>query len=108
MAKKSNVPKDWTKEFIKYRIREDFGSMTAMAHCYGLNPSTIRRALSVPYPLVDRVIAKALGEHPATIWPSRYNHAVLASNPRLWRRWINVAESTTASIGNSVSSDGSI
>ena len=94
MAKKPNPPKDWTKEYIKYRICEMFGSMTAMAHCYGLHPSVIRRALRVPYPKVDRVIAKALREHPSTIWPSRYSHDVPAGNPRLWRRWINVKINT--------------
>lgn len=94
MAKKTTAPKDWTKEFIKYRISEMFGSMTDMAHCYGLHPSVIRRALRVPYPKVDRVIAKALGEHPADIWPSRYNRHECASNPRLWRRWICVKTST--------------
>ena len=94
MAKKTTAPKDWTKEYIKYRIRELFGSMTDMAHCYGLHPSVIRRALRVPYPKVDRVIAKALGEHPSTIWPSRYSRDVPAGNPRLWRRWINVKINT--------------
>ncbi len=94
MAKKSTAPKDWTKEYIKYRIRELFGSMTDMAHCYGLHPSVIRRALRVPYPKVDRVIAKALGEEASTIWPSRYSRDVPAGNPRLWRRWINVKINT--------------
>lgn len=94
MAKKPTVPQDWTNEYIKYRLREMFGSMTAMAHCYGLHPSVIRRALRVPYPKVDRVIAMALREEPATIWPSRYNIEVPAGNPRLWRRWINVKINT--------------
>lgn len=105
MAKKTTVTKDWTKEFIKYRISEMFGTMTAMAHCYGLHPSVIRRALRVPYPKVDRVIAKALGVHPADIWPSRYNRDELASNPRLWRRWINVKITTDGASGN-VNSEG--
>lgn len=105
MAKKTTVTKDWTKEFIKYRICEMFGSMTDMAHCYGLHPSVIRRALRVPYPKVDRVIAKALGVHPADIWPSRYNRDELASNPRLWRRWINV-KVTTGDVTENVSSEG--
>lgn len=105
MAKKTTVTKDWTKEFIKYRISEMFGTMTAMAHCYGLHPSVIRRALRVPYPKVDRVIAKALGVHPADIWPSRYSRDELVSNPRLWRRWINVKVTTDDVTGN-VSSEG--
>lgn len=103
MTKKVPAVKDWTNEYIKYRLRELFGSMTDMAHCYGLHPSVIRRALRVPYPKVDRVIAKALGEHPATIWPSRYKHDVLENSPRLWRRWINV-EIITNETNNAVDS----
>ena len=89
MAKKTTAAKDWTPAYIKYRIQELFGSMTDMAHCYWLSLPMVRQAIHMPYPKVDRVIAKALNEHPATIWPSRYNHDLLASNPRLWRRWIN-------------------
>lgn len=94
MVKKPSAQQDWTKEYIKYRIRELFGSMTDMAHCYGLHPSVIRRALRVPYPKVDRVIARALRVEPSEIWPSRYAHEVTAGNPRLWRRWINVKPTT--------------
>ena len=94
MAKKTNGPKDWTKEYIKYRICEMFGSMSAMARCYGLHESVIPRALRVPYPKVDRIIAKGLGVHPADIWPSRYSRESCEGNPRLWRRWINVKINT--------------
>lgn len=94
MAKKSNAAKDWTKEYIKYRIREEFGSMTRMAHCYGVHPAIIRRALRVPYPKAERVIAKALAVHPTDIWPSRYKMDELTRNWRLWRRWINVKSTT--------------
>jgi Ner family transcriptional regulator len=96
MPKKPPAVKDWTNEFIKFRLRTTFGSMTAMAHCYGLHPSVIRRALRVPYPKVERVIAKALGVSAPDIWPSRYNRAELTKNPRLWRRWVNVKPSTDA------------
>jgi hypothetical protein len=50
--------------------------------------------LRVPYPKADQVIAKALRVHPADIWPSRYDRNELVSNPRLWRRWINVKGTT--------------
>ncbi len=60
-----------------------------------------QRTLGVPYPKVDRVIAMALREDPATIWPSRYHRDVPAGNPRLWRRWINV-KSTTDEDGETV------
>lgn len=107
MAKKTNGPKDWTKEYIKYRICEMFGSMSAMARCYGLHESVIPRAIRVPYPKVERIIAKGLGVTPETIWPSRYLREELHSNPRLWRRWINV-KINTAEDGESVDSMASI
>ena len=94
MAKKPPAKKDWTNEYIKYRIRSQFRSMTAMAGCYGLDPSVIRRTLQVPYPKVERVIAKALGTTPADIWPSRYDPELRRTNPRLWRRFSNVNCST--------------
>lgn len=95
MDKKPTAQKDWTRGYIKYQVSEKYGSLTDLAYCYGLSPMVIRRALSVAYPKVDRVIAKALGVHPATIWPSRYSREVLANNPRLWRRWVNVEPSAT-------------
>lgn len=104
MAKKSNAPKDWTREYIKFRIAEMFGSMSAMARCYGLHYSVIPRALRVPYPKVDRIIAKGLGVHPAEIWPSRYSRESCEGNPRLWRRWINV-KTTTDNPSDAVSSE---
>lgn len=96
MAKKTPAKKDWTSEYIKYRIRSQYRSMTALAGCYGLDPSVIRRTLQVPYPKVERVIAKALGTTPAVIWPSRYDPELLRTNPRLWRRFSNVDSSTSA------------
>lgn len=94
MTKKAADAKDWARAYIKYRIAERYGSMSALARLHGLHHSVVRRALRVPYPQVDRVIAEALGVSPDEIWPSRYNHATVASNPRLWRRWINVKPST--------------
>lgn len=94
MPRKRPAKQDWTNEFIKYRLRSQFGSMTAMAGCYGLDPSVIRRTLQVPYPKVERVIAAALGTTPAEIWPSRYDPELLRTNWRLWRRLSNLQSST--------------
>lgn len=96
MAKKPPAKKDWTPEYIKYRIRSKFASMSALAVLCGLHPTVIRRTLRVPYPKVERVIAEALGTTPADIWPSRYDPELLRTNWRLWRRLSNVNSSTAA------------
>ncbi|WP_300335570.1 helix-turn-helix domain-containing protein [Accumulibacter sp.] len=96
MAKKPAPKKDWTREYIKYRLRSEYGSMVAFAIQKGLNPDVIKRALHVPYPKVERVIASALGATPVEIWPSRYDPELLRSNWRLWRRLVNVQSSTAA------------
>jgi Ner family transcriptional regulator len=87
---------DWSREYIKYRIRAQYGSMVAMAGCYGLDPSVIKRALSVPYPKVERTIAIALGTTPEAIWPSRYDPELLRTNRRLWRRLGNLKSISAA------------
>jgi len=70
--------------------------MVAMAGCYGLDPSVIKRALSVPYPKVERTIAIALGTTPEAIWPSRYDPELLRTNRRLWRRLGNLKSISAA------------
>jgi Ner family transcriptional regulator len=89
MPKKPPIRTDWDREYIKYRIRSEYGSMVACAACFGVDPSVIKRALRVPYPKAERVIAVALATTPEQIWPSRYSPEVLA-NPRLWRRAANL------------------
>jgi Ner family transcriptional regulator len=99
MPKKQPIRTDWDREYIKYRLRSEYGSMVACAACFGVDPSIIKRALRVPYPRAERVIAVALQTTPETIWPSRYSPEVL-TNPRLWRRAANLQlnQSSTAEI----------
>jgi Ner family transcriptional regulator len=37
------------------------------------NPNSLTKALRTPYPLAEALIAEAIGERPAVIWPSRYD-----------------------------------
>ncbi len=97
MPRKPPAKKDWTSEYIKYCIRSQYGSMVALAHRSALDPSVIKRALRVPYPKVERVIAAALGKTPQDIWPSRYDPELLRTNHRLWRRLSNLQSSSAPS-----------
>lgn len=97
MPRKTARQADWTSEYIKYRIRAQYGSMVALARTHGMDPSVIKRALRVPYPKVEAVIAAALGSRPEDIWPSRYDAELLRTNHRLWRRLINLKSSTAGS-----------
>jgi lambda repressor-like predicted transcriptional regulator len=94
MPTKPPRKQDWTSEYIKYCIRSKYGSMVALAVTHGMDPSVIKRALRVPYPKVEAVIAAAIGSRPEVIWPSRYDPELLRTNHRLWRRVINLKHST--------------
>lgn len=102
MAKKP-AQRDWHREDIKAAIRKRFGSMSELARVRRVDVSVIRRALQVPYPKVERLIAEALGTTAPSIWPSRYSDVQL-SNPRHWRRLSNTNSSPSAPGGN-VNSD---
>jgi len=73
MAKKP-APQDWHKEDIKAALRKKGTNMNELARQHGYrNYSAIRQALQHSYPKVERIIAKAIGVPPETIWPTRYN-----------------------------------
>ncbi len=64
---------DWKKSTIKKAIEDAGWSFAQLSLANGLNRCTLPVALSKPYPNAERIIAKALGVAPETIWPSRYD-----------------------------------
>lgn len=64
---------DWHSEDIKAAVRKRGRTLTDLAREAGFSDGACRKALTVPWPAVERVIADFLGQAPAVIWPSRYD-----------------------------------
>lgn len=89
MAKKPRNKQGWEKEYIKYRIRQQYGSISALAKQSGVIPEYLSVTLNKPQPKGEGIIGRALGVSPAEIWPERYTEAVMR-NWRHWRRHDNI------------------
>ncbi len=90
MAKKPSKKPGMNKERIKAELRILDGTMKAFAEKRGMDERVIRRALLVPQPRAEKVIAEALGTTPQALWPDRYTDDILSA-PRHWRRHVNVS-----------------
>lgn len=64
---------DQHPEDVKAAIRKRGQSLAALAEEHGYHHSACGRALRHPWPAVEAIIARALGEAPQAIWPSRYD-----------------------------------
>ena len=65
--------RDWHPEDIKAAIRKKYRSVSILARANGYNnPSTFSNVFRMPYPKVEKIIAKSLDTIPEEIWPSRY------------------------------------
>ncbi len=80
---KKPASQDWHKADIKAALHRQGITLRsiAAAHHY-TNYNTISRALKLPYPKAERLIAEAIGVMPKDIWPSRYH---LDGTPRSGR-----------------------
>lgn len=80
MAKKP-ASQDWHKSDIKAALEKRGLNLKGLAITNGYRSvDAVNQALFRPYPKAERIIAKALGIKPETIWPSRYKFN--ASNHR--------------------------
>lgn len=65
---------DWHNAKIIAELRmQAQKSLRQLSEENNLSPNTLAQALQRPYPNAERIIAAAIGVHPKTIWPSRYN-----------------------------------
>ena len=53
-------------------LKKRKSSLAALSRQAGLSSGTLANALKKPWPKGEFIIARALGVHPSTIWPSRY------------------------------------
>lgn len=64
---------DWHRADIKAALEKKGWSLRQLGITHGYHPDVFKNALARPYPEVERLIAKALGLEPQTLWPTRYH-----------------------------------
>lgn len=70
---KKAEPENWHRADIVAALRKAGTSLRKLAKHHGYKCSTtLINAMERPWPKGERLIAEAIGVHPATIWPSRY------------------------------------
>jgi lambda repressor-like predicted transcriptional regulator/phage repressor protein C with HTH and peptisase S24 domain len=63
---------DWHPEEIKAAIRKTGMTLSDLSRSAGFSDGAAKRALLIPWPRIEVVIATRLGLKPEEIWPSRY------------------------------------
>jgi len=63
---------DWHRADIIAALKKRGYSLRRLSIDNELQPTTLAKALSLPYPKCERIIARALNVKPQEIWPSRY------------------------------------
>jgi Ner family transcriptional regulator len=63
---------DWERVDIIYALKKKGTTLAALSRQSGLNSRTLNNALDRRYPKGEKIIARAIGVDPKTIWPSRY------------------------------------
>jgi Ner family transcriptional regulator len=69
---KKPVITDWHRADIKAALEKKGLSLARLARLNGYGRRSTSTALSVPWPKMESVIARAIGVQPQVIWPSRY------------------------------------
>ncbi len=73
MAKKP-ATQDWHKSDIKAALEKRGLTLKGLSISNGYRSvDAAAQALQRPYPKMERIIGRALGIKPETIWPSRYS-----------------------------------
>ncbi|GAB2182636.1 hypothetical protein DLREEDagrD3_28590 [Denitratisoma sp. agr-D3] len=70
---KKAAQEDWHSADIVAALRKAGWSLRKLSIHHGYkDPSTLKRALQVPWPKGQKLIAEAIEVAPQTIWPTRY------------------------------------
>ncbi|WP_420996204.1 helix-turn-helix domain-containing protein [Cupriavidus sp. 30B13] len=82
--------KDWHRVDIKAALERAGYSLRQLSLQHGYAPGSLKATLDRPWPCAERIIAGAIGVHPAEIWPSRYDasgNPMSGRNQRGIGRW---------------------
>ncbi len=77
---------DWHPADIKAELEKTGLTLSGLARANKYHESSMRKAIRHPWPKVERIIAKALGVPPETIWPSRYRRDGLPLREGRWQK----------------------
>src|SRR5574341_1876222 len=91
-AAKKPVGQDWHRADVKAELEKRGWSLSGLARHHRLSRGALRDALRKPYPAAERRIADALGIHPMTIWPSRYDERGVPNRRRGNPNWLRSEE----------------
>ena len=77
---------DWPRSKIKMHLEDAGWSLRQLSLKHGRSPGAGAQALHQPdSPLMEQIIADAIGVAPAVIWPTRYPDGVRAASYLLRR-----------------------
>ncbi len=80
---KKPAPKDWHPADVICALKKSGWSLRRLSLKNGYAPTSLRAALSKPWPRAERIIVEAIGTHlrPEQIWPTRYDARGRPSRP---------------------------
>jgi Ner family transcriptional regulator len=82
--------KGWHPEDIKCELRKRGWTMSRVSREHGYSSRAAERALYIPWPAVERIIAELLERKPWELWPDRYDEygrPVVPGTKLLKRSW---------------------
>ena len=69
----TQAQQDWHRADVKAALEKAGLSLAALARANGYkNPNSLCMVFNAPWPKAERIVAAAIGKHPAEIWPTRY------------------------------------
>lgn len=71
---------------IKAGLAANNTSLASLARQHGKTKSAFTKVKYLPIPSIQSTIAKALGETPQDVWPTRYDLSGKPIRPLKWRR----------------------
>jgi Ner family transcriptional regulator len=66
-------PQDWHPADILAALKKRGHTLAGLSVANGYHPNAAGKALKMPWPAVEQLVAAALGLSPQAIWPSRYD-----------------------------------
>lgn len=102
---KPQIPTDPNQrwEWVKYQLRSQGSSFKKLSCELGVTDNAVINTKYLPYPRMERAIAKKLGLTPQTIWPERWNKDGSPCRQRPGRSETNPANKSRKDSGSKAS-----